>query len=248
MKLLIMSACFAQILAQIAIVNRIAYVLSRKLSWKWSNYCVRMGSRRLFTVLSTYLGFRFAGDYTNTGELPEQYLVLSNHQSLLDIPLFMHYLGPERLRFIAKAELGRNIPAVSLVLRSHRHCLIKRTGSPSSAFNEIDRFAQRVREYNWVPVIFPEGTRSRDGSIGKFHAAGFRRFMDQLPLPVAVCAVDGGWKINALSDIIRNMKGGEYRVKVLKVYPAPANKEEQVRILEEGRALIQNQLEAWRSE
>lgn len=247
MKLLILSACIAQLVAQVAIVNRVAYAISRKLSWKWSDYCVAMGSRSLFSVLSAYLGFRFAGDYTNTALLPDQYLVVSNHQSLFDIPLFMHYLEAKRLRFVAKAELGRNIPAISLILRSHKHCLVKRTGSPSSALREIDRFAQRVHENNWVPVIFPEGTRSRDGNPGKFHAAGFRRFMDQLPLPVAICAVDGGWKIHSLTDLIRKMKGGKYRVKVLKVYPSPKNKEEQLKILEEGRELIQRQLDVWRS-
>lgn len=247
MKLLIMSACIAQLVAQIAIVNRIAFVIHRKLSWIWSNYSVTMGSRRLFAILSTYLGLRFAGDYSSTAMLPEQYLIVSNHQSLFDIPLFMHYLKADRLRFVAKAELGRNIPAVSLILRLHRHCLVKRTGSPSSALREIDRFAQRVHDNNWVPVIFPEGTRSRDGNTGKFHAAGFRRFMDQLPLPVAVCAVDGGWKIHSLLDLKRKMKGEKYRVKVLKVYPAPQSKDEQLRILEEGKDLIQRQLEAWRN-
>ena len=111
----------------------------------------------------------------------------------------------------------------------------------------LDRFAERVKKNNWIPVIFPEGTRSRDGNTGTFHAAGFRRFMDRYPLPVVVCAVDGGWNISSLAGMVKRMKGGEYRIKVLKVFPAPESKAEQLRVLEEGKELIQNQLGEWRN-
>ena len=66
-------------------------------------------------------------------------------------------------------------------------------------------------------------------------------------LSVAVCAVEGGWNISSLEGMVRRMKGGEYRVKVLKVYPAPMGKAEQMKILEEGQALIQQQLNDWRN-
>ncbi len=247
MKILLVAACVAQSIAVMAILNRIAYVLNKNLSLLYNKRIVYAKPRRLFALFSTYLGFKFAGDYTNVPDLPAQYLIISNHQSLIDIPLFMRYLEPTRLRFVAKAELGRHIPAVSLVLRGDKHCLIKRTGSPSKAMRELDRFAERVRENNWIPVIFPEGTRSRDGNTGTFHAAGFRRFLDKYPLPVAVCAVEGGWNISSLSGMVRRMKGGEYRVKVLKVFPAPRSKAEQVRVLEEGKELINKQLRDWRS-
>jgi 1-acyl-sn-glycerol-3-phosphate acyltransferase len=34
---------------------------------------------------------------------------------------------------------------------------------------------------------------------------------------------------------------------LLKTYPAPQNKQEQLRILEESKTLIQNQLDSWRT-
>ena len=66
-------------------------------------------------------------------------------------------------------------------------------------------------------------------------------------LPVVVCALDGGWNISTLEGIARNLKDGTYRVKILKIYPAPENKQEQVHILEEGKQLIQAQLDEWRA-
>ena len=70
---------------------------------------------------------------------------------------------------------------------------------------------------DWIPVIFPEGTRSKDGSVGTFHAAGFRRFVDRCPLPVGVFAIDGGWRISKLGDMRKTLRGGRYRIKLLKV-------------------------------
>lgn len=124
--------------------------------------------------------------------------------------------------------------------------MIPRHGSPSVAMSSIDRFASRVLQKKQIPVIFPEGTRTRDGNVGQFYAAGFRRLVEGTKLPVAVCALDGGWQISRLNSLFRNLHKGSYRVKVLKVYPFPETKEEEKRILEESRELIKSQLEEWR--
>ena len=65
-------------------------------------------------------------------------------------------------------------------------------------------------------------------------------------IPVAVCALDGGWKMATVSSVFRCLKTGAYRVKVLKVYDAPRTKEDEKLILDESRGLIQKQLDEWR--
>lgn len=248
MRAILVSICVAQMVAVIAIINRIAYVFNKSLNLRYNKFIVRVKPRQLFALFATYLDFHFSGDYSKVKKLPEQYLLVSNHQSLLDIPLYMHYLDAARLRFVAKAELGRHVPAVSLVLRSDQHCLVPRTGSPAKAMLELDTFAERVKKNNWIPVLFPEGTRSQDGNLRIFHPAGFRRILERAPMPVVVSAVEGGWNIHSLFDMVRHLKGGLYRVAVLKVFPAPTNKTEQMQILEESKVLIQAQLDAWRQE
>ena len=240
-------ACLIVALGWIALVNRFAYGISRNLSRKVDRHITRRYARRVFAIVTTYKNFRFVGDSDLLDELPPQYLVLSNHQSLLDIPVFMLLLGGERLRFIAKIELGNHVPLISLILKSDQHCLIERSGSPSAIMKSMDAFADRVRTNNWIPVLFPEGTRSLDGSLGKFHAAGFRRFEEKAPMPVAVCAVDGGWRVSSLKGMSQNLQDGRYHAKVLKIYPVPHSKAEAMHILEEGRELIQRQLEEWRN-
>jgi len=248
MAAVIMMLSIGGALCWIGIINRLAYTFSRRLNLRVNRIIANTYSKRIFSILSTYMNFKYAGEHDSIAQLPQNYLIMSNHQSLLDIPLLTCFLGGDRLRFIAKAELGRHIPVVSLMLRSDGHCLVSRTGSPSVIMRTIDRFAERCLREHWIPVIFPEGTRSRDGSLGQFHAAGFRRFLDKAALPVAVVAIDGGWRTASLTGMARRMRGGDYRVRVLTVFPAPTGKAEQVRILEEGRKLIQGQLDKWRSQ
>ncbi|MCR5288506.1 MAG: 1-acyl-sn-glycerol-3-phosphate acyltransferase [Treponema sp.] len=239
--------CFIQVVLLPAIANIFAYPVSKPLCMCISNYIVRVCAHRIFTILSAYKQFRFIGDEESKKMLPEHFLIISNHQSLIDIPLYMNYFRDKELRFVAKAELGRHVPLVSEMLRVQEHCMIPRKGSPSIAMKTLDSFGKRAVERGQIPVLFPEGTRSKDGELGTFYAAGFRRLTDAAHLPVAVCALDGGWRINNLKNIMINLYRGSYRVKVLKVYPAPQNKEEQVAILDEAKQLISDQLKAWRS-
>ncbi|MBO5235509.1 MAG: 1-acyl-sn-glycerol-3-phosphate acyltransferase [Spirochaetaceae bacterium] len=239
--------CFIVAIGIPALLSVIAYPISKKLCIKIADYVVAVCAPRLFAILSTYKNFKFCGDYELTEQLPQQFLIMSNHQSLLDIPLYMKYLPDRSLRFVAKKELGRHVPMISEMLKVHEHALVPRSGSPSVAMKTLDSFAARVLERGQIPIIFPEGTRSRDGNLRNFYSAGFRRILDKAPMPVAVCALDGGYKISTLDGLARNLHNGVYRVKVLKIYPAPTSKQEQLSILEEGKELIQKQLDQWRS-
>jgi len=241
-------SCLLVALSWVSTLNIIVYPISKKLCIKISDYIVKKCAPRVFAILDCYKHFKFIGDMESKKQLPEQFIIISNHQSLIDIPLFMVFMPEKDLRFVAKDALGRHVPLVSEMLRAHEHCIIPRKGSPSVAMKEIEKFGERVVKRNQIPVLFPEGTRSKDGSLGSFYAAGFRKLTGSAHLPVAVCALEGGWKINNLKNIFTNLSNGAYHVKVLKVYPAPETKEEQVAILDEAKILIQNQLDEWRKE
>lgn len=240
-------ACIIVLLIPFGVLNVFLYPISKKLSAMLSTVMVSYCSRNLFSLLSVYKKFKCIKYLCNYYNLPKQFLIISNHQSILDIPLLFEFFKPRTMRFVAKEELGRHVPVVSEMLRSHEHALMPRSGSPSVMMRVLDNFAQRVIDRKWIPVIFPEGTRSRDGSVGKFYAAGFRRILDKAPMPVAVVALDGGYKFSTLGAFLSKMEGGAFRVKILKIYDTPSSKAEQVAILEEGRQLIEDQLHKWRS-
>ncbi len=229
-----------------SVLNIIAYPVCPPLSRRISAYIVKVLAPRLFSILNCYKHFHFWG-YSETKKcLPDQFLLISNHQSLIDIPLYMNFFRDKELRFVAKDNLSRHIPLVSEMLRTQRHCMIPRKARPMDAMNIMEKFARQVVAENQIPVLFPEGTRSKDGNVGRFYSAGFRKLTEVSGLPVVVCALDGGYQIRDLRKILTNIKYGCYRVKVLKVFRCPESKEEGLEILEESRALIQNQLDEWR--
>ena len=72
------------------------------------------------------------------------YIVISNHQSLFDIALIGGVMFSNLPKYVAKAELGRWIPSVSLNLKQGGHALIDR-GDAASAIDEIKRLGERVQ-------------------------------------------------------------------------------------------------------
>ena len=238
--------CLVAMILPASLANIIAYPISKKWSIRISEYIQKVLAVRLFAILRAYRYFHFWGYKDNLKSLPEQFIIISNHQSLLDIPLFMNYFRDKELRFVAKDTLGRHVPLVSEMLRSQEHCLIPRRAKPMEAMRYVEEFGHRVVERNQIPILFPEGSRTRDGNVGKFYSAGFRRLAESTGLPVVVCALDGGWRLRDLRKIFTSLKRGCYRVKVLKVYDSPKTKEECNSILEESAQMIQNQVMEWR--
>ena len=238
--------CLFSMVIPASIANIFAYPVSRKLSVRISNYIVRVLAPRLFAILRKYRKFNFWGYDDKKNELPEDFIIISNHQSLLDIPVFMKYFPDKEVRFIAKDALGRHVPLVSEMLRAQEHCLIPRKAKPMEAMRYISDFGKRVIERKQIPILFPEGSRTRDGNVGKFFSAGYRQLTESTGLPVVVCALDGGWKLRDLRKLMTNLKHGCYRVKVLRVYEPPKTKEECNTILEESKLLMQQQIEYWR--
>lgn len=233
-------------LGLVALALVFCYAVSLPLCRRLDRWVTGVFARRLLQIFRTYFHFRFLADPADRKKLPDRCLILANHQSLMDIPILMAHLDGARLRFVAKAELASHVPVVAPVLRSDGHCLIVRGGKSLHVMESIDRFARRVQENGWLPVIFPEGTRSRDGRLGRFHAAGVRRFLDDAPMPVAVFAMDGGWQYADLNGIIRNLRNGFYKVKLVGIFPPPSGKQEQLRVLEEAERRIAAQLDEWR--
>src|ERR1700744_3931612 len=89
-------------------------------------------------------------------------IFLSNHQSLLDIPPLIWHLRKYHAKFISKIELTKGIPSISYNLKYGGGANIDRNDSRQS-ITEIVKLANRMKENKWSAVIFPEGTRSKDG-------------------------------------------------------------------------------------
>ncbi|HTX72298.1 MAG TPA: lysophospholipid acyltransferase family protein [Rectinemataceae bacterium] len=202
--------------------------------------------RRIVALFKTYGAFTLEFENRTIEGLPPRFLLVANHQSLMDIPILIHLLAPIRLRFVAKHELGVALPLVSLMLRAQGQALIRRRGDAVQAMNGLMRFARRCRRDGTCPAIFPEGTRSRDGRVGEFFTAGFRRMLETDPLPVVVVAIEGGWRISSLGTLLRNLRGTRYRVRILAVLSPPRGKKAIHECLETARRLVAEEVSAMR--
>ena len=103
----------------------------------------------------------------------DTYVFISNHQSIYDIPVIFASL-PFQLRIIAKESLG-NFPFLGWHLRRAGHLLVDRS-SPDRA-GILKRWRRLVDDHLSL-IIFPEGTRSRDGQVAKFKAGSFMLALD----------------------------------------------------------------------
>lgn len=113
------------------------------------------------------------------------YVFVANHQSIYDIPVVFWSL-PFQLRIIAKASLGR-FPMLGPHLKRNGHMLVDRSRPDRSG---IFDWASRLTANGLSLIVFPEGTRSRDGFVGKFKAGSIQLAM-QAGLPLVPVSVVG---------------------------------------------------------
>ena len=124
-----------------------------------------------------------------------QYIVVSNHQSMFDIVILGSLFFSNFPKYISKRSLGRWIPTVSYNLRVGGHVLIDRSDAPQ-AIAAIRDLGRRVRDGRCSAMIFPEGTRSRTGELGRFKPAGTLALLEEAPdVPVVPVAIDESWRL-----------------------------------------------------
>ena len=97
------------------------------------------------------------------------YIYMANHQSNADIPLLLGRL-PVQFRWLAKAELFK-IPIFGRAMAGVGYISIDRSNR-KSAFTSLEQAAATIRNGTSV-MIFPEGTRNRDGKLLPFKKGGF---------------------------------------------------------------------------
>ena len=110
------------------------------------------------------------------------YVFVSNHQSIYDIPILFSTL-PFQLRIIAKASL-RFFPVLGWHLRYTGHLLVDRAKPGAAALHQVAGLIGRGHSL----LVFPEGTRSSDGRVGRFKRGIFLLAVEAgLPIvPVAI--------------------------------------------------------------
>jgi 1-acyl-sn-glycerol-3-phosphate acyltransferase len=111
----------------------------------------------------------------NNQNLPKNTTIIfvSNHQGVFDIPPIIWAFRKYHPKFVSKKELGKGIPSISFNLRHGGAALIDRKDS-KQAISTLVNFSKKINKNKWSAVIFPEGTRSRNGEPKKFATNGLK--------------------------------------------------------------------------
>lgn len=114
----------------------------------------------------------------------ETFIVMSNHQSLYDIPVLYRAI-PGRLRMVAKAELFR-VPVWGRAMKAAGMVRVDR-GDRKQAVGSLREGGAMLEEGTMI-WIAPEGTRSQTGEVGPFKSGGFHLALEtgHRILPVAI--------------------------------------------------------------
>ena len=176
------------------------------------------------------------------------YLILSNHQSIIDIATLFWVFRGHHVKFVMKKELKWGIPNVSPATRLGRFAFLERKTSAKQAEKILADFCDAVKEERTGCVMFPEGTRSRDGKLSNFKVAGVATLAAYLDLNVLVTTLDGTWRVGTLSDICRNLPELEIRIHIEPPRPIAPFREKTRESLDEVHDQMKKRLVAFRGE
>ncbi|MEW6060515.1 MAG: lysophospholipid acyltransferase family protein [Bacteroidota bacterium] len=163
------------------------------------------------------------------------YIIVSNHASVFDIPTLMAIFP--RLRIMFKKELSY-IPVWGWAIKYGHHIIVDRQKG-TEAMKSLDRAAKAIAEGGQV-LLFAEGTRTRDGKLQPFKRGAFS-LAAKSGVPIIPVAINGSFKI---------LPKGSFDIRPAKieaVFGKPIDttnvrtREDEFKLMEEVRAVIQQQ-------
>lgn len=221
------------------IVGRIALLFGRR-PFEWSMAVLQRTLLAVFRVANVRVDAEMADGFDpGTG-----YVMISNHQSMFDVPIFGGLLMRAFPKYVAKAELGRWIPSVSLNLQHGGNALIERNDR-KAALRAIRGLGEECQARGTSVVIFPEGTRARTGELGPFKPAGATTLLRGADsMAVVPTAIDGSWKV-----FRKNMFPIPFGTRVRVYFGTPIERTEgddPASLVAEAERVVSGVLERWR--
>jgi 1-acyl-sn-glycerol-3-phosphate acyltransferase len=157
-------------------------------------------------------------------ERNRSYVFASNHQSIYDIPIVFAAI-PLQLRIVAKASLG-HFPFLGWHLRRTGHLLVDRKNPGAGVVKKMARLVGGARSL----IVFPEGTRSVDGSVTRFKGGMFLVAIDA-GLPVVPVSIAGSRHVMLKGRLMT--RPGDVTITIHEPIPTAGTSREHARLLAE---------------
>ena len=153
---------------------------------RWGNYPAIFWARSLCWLSLVRIKVRGAENINPKAS----YIFVANHQSLYDMPLAYGWLK-NNFKWIIKKEF-RKMPIMGKTCELMGHIFIDRS-NPMRAKQSLDIAKQNLKQGKSSVFLFPEGTRTRNGQIGRFKRGAFTIARD-LHLPIVPITINGAFK------------------------------------------------------
>jgi len=154
-------------------------------------------ARRWARVLLKASGIRVEVEGLENFDPNRPYVFMSNHQCNFDIVAILAGL-PAHFRVIAKSEVMK-VPGFGWTVRRGGHIIVDRTDR-AQAFASYNDAARKIQAGTSI-LVFAEGTRSADGTVGPFKKGGFVLAI-QAGVPIVPITISGGRKILPRQKIV----------------------------------------------
>ena len=186
----------------LGVLTLLTYPLDRK--GRAGHHCARLWGR--IALLANRVKVRVEGLENVKGKGP--FVFMSNHQGSYDIFALLGHL-PFQFKWLVKKELF-SIPFFGWAMAAAGYISIDRQGTREATVEAMNQAARRIREGMSV-VIFPEGSRSPDGSIQPFKKGGFILAMKS-KVPIIPISLAGSREIMSKDRLTAS--SGEIRIRI----------------------------------
>lgn len=197
---------------------------------------LRMAARVWSPVLFAGAGARLAVEGADRIDWSKPRMIVANHQSFIDICALFAAV-PVPLRFVMKHELGQ-VPFLGRYARTMGMVFIERDSR--RAGSKMLRETVALLRDGATLVVFPEGTRSRDGRIGPFKGGAFQAAIDA-GVDVLPVTISGAAKVMAPDRLFRIRSG---RILVRFGAPLATDDADRMQLAERARGTVLSMLEA----
>ena len=155
---------------------------------KTFSYCARIWARLI--IFSAFLKVKV--ECLEKLDTNSNYIFCSNHGSMFDVPILFYSL-PFWMVPIAKIEV-KKIPLLGLVMTAGGHIFVDRSNH-EKAILSMRNAKQQLLEGDKSIMLFPEGSRSKDGTIKPFKRAGLIIAIES-EVPVVPIAIINSHKLH----------------------------------------------------
>ena len=199
-------------LLQRMVVHPVARMLSKyraAILGRWQ----RCLSRTLFMILRVVGG----ADIPRPGRVPGEpgVLILMNHQSILDIPMVITSVDGVFPKIVTRERYNKWIPVISHTIRTLEYPVVDPGAKAGTVRRHLERLEEVARTSDVPLLLFPEGTRTRNGKIGRFQTSGLERILGARDWRVYLFVSDGYWRHAKLANFVGGIQEIEGHLSIL---------------------------------